>query len=118
MRVNLARPPLPPPRPPRAPYCDDDPAECCCLIRSGEGYHFPLFHASDGDSNTSRVDEVTLLLKAKAGVNFSTPGGCTALWKACNEGHTDVVNALIHHKADVNQLQAETTISPLCVARH
>ena len=83
------------------------------LKRYGEGYHFPLFHAADGEIDSTRAEIVKLLLEAKGEVNATTPGGCSALWKACNEGHTNAVCTLVENGADVNLLQDKTTISPL-----
>jgi hypothetical protein len=70
----------------------------------GEGYHFPLFHAADGMCDATRGAIVAMLVAAKAKVDSTTPGGCSALWKAANEGFGDVVLKLIELKAGVNQV--------------
>ena len=56
---------------------------------------------------------ITLLLEAKAEVNRRTAGGCSALWKASNEGHGESVRLLLDRQASVNLVQTKTNISPL-----
>lgn len=83
------------------------------VLHTSDRRHFPLFVAASGRIHATRVLIINALIEAKANVNHTTSGNCTALWKASNEGYVDTVIALLAHKADVTIYQKATNISPL-----
>lgn len=56
------------------------------------------------------------MIRSGAPKDAAQPDGCTGLWLAAEQGHTDVVRLLCEHGANVHQLKQPGDVTPLYIA--
>uniref|UniRef100_A0A4W6C1Q7 Ankyrin 3 n=1 Tax=Lates calcarifer TaxID=8187 RepID=A0A4W6C1Q7_LATCA len=65
-----------------------------------------LEYGASTNTVTRNVDIVTLLLARDAPINMGNKNGYTPLHQAAQQGHTHIINLLLHHGASPNELTA------------